>query len=286
MQERSRFYIPGIILGSAFFFFILGQVIIRIDSQGPQPTFGTSVSVLAMISTLISLPICFVGIIVLAFALGKPGDKGNQISMTKIIHDIKDPSKITIPYFEQQSESNAQNYALMMILLSFLSAFLAIASAIVSILSSLGGGLGFSGGSCESFCESSWNFAYYSCIGGIVLLVAGVFAAARPWSWFGDQTKVVLMPTNESTESIESTESNREDFSSLTVLELKVKLKERGLPVSGKKADLIARLNTREEVQEVEKYIHNCHNCKQKLKIPVGYEGRIKCPSCDTRISI
>jgi rRNA maturation endonuclease Nob1 len=70
------------------------------------------------------------------------------------------------------------------------------------------------------------------------------------------------------------------------VIELKAKLKERGLPVSGKKTDLITRLKTEKEVAAIEKYIHNCNNCKQKLKIPVGYEGRIKCPSCDSSTSI
>ena len=277
MQEGNRFYTPGVIIGTAFFLFILGQVIMRnTDSYGP-------LLLLSMIATIISPLICFVGIIFLAFALGKPVNKSDSVSLTKLIYDIREPGKITIPFLETTSESDTQSYGLLLIILSFVIAIAAFLLALVSIFSSLGSGLGFSGGTCDSFCEGSWNSAYYACMTSIAILVGGLFVTARPWVWFGGQTKLVLETTNVSTES---TESNQEDFSSLTVLELKVKLKERGLPVSGKKTDLIARLNTKEEVQEVEKYIHNCHNCKQKLKIPVGYEGQIKCPSCATRISV
>ena len=41
-----------------------------------------------------------------------------------------------------------------------------------------------------------------------------------------------------------------EDYSKMTVAELKVLLKEAGLPISGKKADLIERLSASEEVEE------------------------------------
>ena len=41
-----------------------------------------------------------------------------------------------------------------------------------------------------------------------------------------------------------------EDYEKMTVAELKVLLKEAGLPISGKKADLIERLSASEEVEE------------------------------------
>ena len=249
-------------------FFIAGQFVIQTMSQ--------SSAMWGMGFTLLSVPTCFVGIILLAFALGKPQE---STSMTMVMQNITNPASIKVPYLEQSSQSDAQSYGLLIISLGFLSGFGSIVFGIIAIVSSMGSGLGGSGGSCGDFCENTWNLTKYSCIGGILLVIGGLIVVARPWSWFGNQAKVVLIPANE------SNQSNQEDLSSLTVLQLKEKLKEKGLPVSGKKEDLLVRLKTGEEVeevQEVEKYIHNCSNCQQSLKIPVGYEGRIRCPSCDT----
>ena len=41
----------------------------------------------------------------------------------------------------------------------------------------------------------------------------------------------------------EDDEPRKADYDSMTVAQLKEALKEKGLPVSGKKADLVARLN-------------------------------------------
>jgi hypothetical protein len=276
MEERNRFYTTAVIFGVAFFLFIIGQVIIRAIPPGP-------VSIIGAIASLISLPTCFIGIISLAFALGKPANKSGSASLTKLVHDIREPGKITIPYMEQRGESDTQSYGLLLIILSFVVAIAAVLLAFVSVLSSLGSGLGFSGGTCDSFCEGSWNSAYYACMTSIGLLLVGLFVTARPWAWFQNVKSVVFVSADE---PIADEPVGEEDFSSLTVLELKAKLKERGLTVSGKKADLITRLNTKKEIPQAETYIHNCHNCKQKLNIPVGYEGRIKCPSCDVSTSI
>lgn len=276
MEERNRFYTTAVIFGVAFFLFTIGQVIIRAIPPGP-------VSIIGAIASVISLPTCFIGIISLAFALGKPANKSGSASLTKLVHDIREPGKITIPYMEQRGESDTQSYGLLLIILSFVVAIAAVLLAFVSVLSSLGSGLGFSGGTCDSFCEGSWNSAYYACMTSIGLLLVGLFVTARPWAWFQNVKSVVFIPGDE---PIADEPVGEEDFSSLMVLELKAKLKERGLPVSGKKADLVARLKTEKEVAAIEKYIHNCSNCKQKLKIPVGYEGRIKCPSCDVSTSI
>lgn len=277
MQERGRFYTPGIMLGSAFFLYLFGQIVFRnTDSYGLLP-------LLAMIATVISPLMCFVGIIFLAFALGKPVNKSGNPSLTELVYANRDPRKISIPFLEAKDESDTQSYGLLLMILSFVIAIASVLLALFSMLSSLGSGLGFSGGTCDSFCEGSWNFAYYACMSSIATFLGGLFVTARPWLWFQNVNDVFFVPADE---PITDEPVEEEDFSSLTVLELKAKLKKRGLPVSGKKADLVVRLNTREEVQAVEKYIHNCHNCKQKLKIPVGYDGQIKCPRCDTSTSI
>ena len=61
---------------------------------------------------------------------------------------------------------------------------------------------------------------------GAVVVVEDVVVAEEP------------MPSDEP----EATESANQDYSSMTVAELKELLKAAGKPVSGKKADLIARL--------------------------------------------
>lgn len=277
MQERGRFYTPGIMLGSAFLLYLFGQIVIRnTDSYGLLP-------LLAMIATVISPLMCFVGIIFLAFALGKPVNKSGNPSSTKLVYDVRDPLNISIPFFETKTESDIQSYGLLIMILSFVVAIASVLLAFVSILSSLGSGLGFSGGTCDSFCEGSWDSAYYACMTSIGLLLVGLFVTARPWAWFQNVKSVVFVPGDE---PIADEPVEEEDFSSLTVLELKAKLKERGLPVSGKKADLVTRLNAKEILKSPENYIYNCQNCEQKLNVPVGYEGRIKCPSCGISASI
>ena len=78
-----------------------------------------------------------------------------------------------------------------------------------------------------------------------------------------------------------------DDFYSMTVAQLKEQLKERGLPVSGKKAELIARLREGEKFVSEEKYEVSCPSCADvKLRIPVGYTGGARCPDCQTRFEV
>ena len=57
--------------------------------------------------------------------------------------------------------------------------------------------------------------------------------------WTGD----ILLSASDIEEITEKSSENNVDYNSMTVAELKELLKEAGKPVSGKKADLIARLN-------------------------------------------
>ena len=262
MSTDNRFFVPGVILGIAIGLYIVGQF--AINSSQSAAMFG-------MVFTLLSVPTCFVGVIFLAYALGKPGEK---ITVTMIVQDVSNPLITKIPNLEQYGDPASQGYGALMISLSILSGVGAIAFWMIALISSMGPGLGGSGGSCDEFCQTTANLGTFSCVGGILLFVGGLIALARPWAWFGNQPKVVVMPSNE---------SNQEDLSSFTVIQLKEKLKEKRLPVSGKKEDLIARLKTGGETQKAaKKYIRKCSNCQRDLKIPVGYEGRIKCPTCDT----
>ena len=61
---------------------------------------------------------------------------------------------------------------------------------------------------------------------------------------FADESEVVAEEavSQEPELKIHNTESDGQDFESMTVAELKELLKAAGKPVSGKKADLIARL--------------------------------------------
>lgn len=79
-----------------------------------------------------------------------------------------------------------------------------------------------------------------------------------------------------------------DDFYSLTVVQLKERLKEKGLPVSGKKADLIARLRE-EEVESFvpdEKYEIGCAECEATLRVPTDYSGGITCPKCMAKTQV
>lgn len=88
-----------------------------------------------------------------------------------------------------------------------------------------------------------------------------------------------------------------DDLDSLTVVELKERLRAEAKKVSGTKKELILRLKGRESETflELEEGIQNpqssrpgtlskkqvfCSYCQQILNVPVGYEGAIKCPVC------
>jgi len=91
-----------------------------------------------------------------------------------------------------------------------------------------------------------------------------------------------------------------DDLDSLTVAELKQLLKEKGLPVSGKKAELIARLEPEEDfihlydededeeddIPELkkpsgDKVEMGCPSCDARIRVPSDYSGKVKCPACD-----
>ena len=74
----------------------------------------------------------------------------------------------------------------------------------------------------------------------------------------------------------------------MTVAQLKERLKEKGLPVSGKKAELIARLREGEGESFVpdEKYSVACTKCGTTLRVPTDYSGGISCPNCMTKSQV
>ena len=88
-----------------------------------------------------------------------------------------------------------------------------------------------------------------------------------------------------------------EDLDSLTVVELKERLRAEAMKISGTKKELILRLRGQEsetflELEEgklnpessqpgpLSKKQVPCSYCQQTLNVPEGYEGAIKCPVC------
>ena len=86
------------------------------------------------------------------------------------------------------------------------------------------------------------------------------------------------------------------ELNSLTVVQLKQLLKEQGLTISGKKSELISRLESHDEVflsleedsnsnqtkvEPSEKIVINCPLCGRKITYPSNHLGRISCPSCN-----
>lgn len=277
MGANNRFIAPGVTILIAIVLYMVSQAPFGGYEEGDTVKDGDMI--FFCFTTSLSVITCFVGVILLAYALGKPGER---IDVSMVMQDISNPAITKIPIIKHYGDSKAQGYGSMMLLLSFSAVIISILLAIAGFLSSLGGGLGFSGGTCDESCETTWDLAVYSCVGGIIIFIAGLITVARPWAWFfGDEQKVVVV--QQKTVATPQNKPNQEVLSSFTVVQLKEKLKQKGLPVSGKKEDLIARLKTGEVAQKTdEKKIHNCSNCQQVLKVPVDYEGRIKCPTCDT----
>ena len=102
-------------------------------------------------------------------------------------------------------------------------------------------------------------------------------------------------------------ESDMTNLNSLTVVELKQRLREHGVPISGNKSELISRLEEQEEQEEeflvldeedttsalikargkkiviekpTEKLEIGCPLCGVKLRYPRNYSGNLNCPSC------
>ncbi len=186
---------------------------------------------------------CLSGIVLLAYALGRPREK---INVSMIMQDISNPAMIKVPFIENYGDPKAQSYGSIMFLLSAGAVIISILLGIVFFLSSAS--FGGAGGYCNEFCETTGNLAIFSCVGGIIIFFGGLITVARPWAWFGDQQKVAVIRPKAA--SISPNESNQDNLSSFTVVELKEKLKQKGLAVSGKKEDLIARLKTEEVAQK------------------------------------
>ena len=75
------------------------------------------------------------------------------------------------------------------------------------------------------------------------------------------------------------------DLNSLTVVELKQRLKDQALSVSGNKSELISRLEENENTpltsaEEVEKLTIACPSCNSILRYPHDYDGKLRCPTC------
>jgi len=274
MNTNNRFFAPGIAFAIA-----IGLLVVFFASLGDYEdgdTIKDGDVVFFLLLQCLSVITCFVGVILLAYALGRPREK---VSVSMIVQDISNPAITKVPFIKSYDDSKAQSYGSIMFLLSAGAVIISILLGIVVFFSSAS--LGGAGGYCNESCETTWDLAVYSCVGGIIIFIAGLITVARPWAWFGDQQKVAVVRPK--AVSISPNESNQDNLSSFTVVELKGKLKQKGLAVSGKKEDLIARLKTGEVAQKTdEKKIHNCSNCQQVLKTPVGYEGRIKCPTCNT----
>tara|TARA_B100001559_G_scaffold300426_1_gene286531 strand:- start:1084 stop:1602 length:519 start_codon:yes stop_codon:yes gene_type:complete len=95
----------------------------------------------------------------------------------------------------------------------------------------------------------------------------------------------------------------------MTVVELKQRLKQEGLPVSGKKSELISRLEELEEefivIDEEEtvnitikrptkipeektdgKIETYCRSCRATLRYPSDYSGTLTCPKCKRKFKV
>ena len=100
-----------------------------------------------------------------------------------------------------------------------------------------------------------------------------------------------------------------EDFNSLTVVELKRLLREQGLSVSGKKSELVSRLEEPEDEfivideEEIVKVTINrptkipdekvdgkietyCRSCRATLRYPSDYSGTLTCPKCKSKFKV
>tara|TARA_B100001996_G_scaffold381751_2_gene371854 strand:- start:2131 stop:2766 length:636 start_codon:yes stop_codon:yes gene_type:complete len=86
-----------------------------------------------------------------------------------------------------------------------------------------------------------------------------------------------------------------DDYHSMTVVQLKEILKEKGLPISGNKSQLISRLQAIPESISIEEESDDktdvkreitCYKCNQALRVPFDYTGRAKCTSCGLTFAV
>ena len=81
------------------------------------------------------------------------------------------------------------------------------------------------------------------------------------------------------------------DLNSLTVVELKQRLKDQALSVSGNKSELISRLEENDSthltsVEQVEKLTIACPSCNSILRYPHDYDSKLRCPTCSRTFNL
>lgn len=211
---------------------------------------------------LLSILTCLSSIVWFAFALGTKTQKtvflaqdpGNfqHISVPLASDSQSDvvPSKIgggVVSYvrekivIEKSEGVTAQMIGFSIIAGSIGMFVLMIIMGFIWILLGMGGGLGGTGGTCDETCEFWGSGAKFSMWASILLFPCGLIALARPWSWFRSSEDIHYPVVSRKVADDEF------EFDDLTVNELKEKLREVGLPVSGKKAELIARLSEHQQ---------------------------------------
>ena len=211
---------------------------------------------------LLSILMCLTSIVWFAFALGMKTEKkvflardpGNfqrtadtlaSNSRSKIVSSTAGGGVVSYVrgkiVIEKSESDTAQMVGLLIIVGSIAMFALMMLLGFISILMSLGPGLGFSGGTCNNTCESLWTGAVLSKWASILLFMSGLIALARPWSWFRYAEDIHHPIVSR---CVANEQLNLED---LTVNELKERLRVAGLPISGKKTDLIARLSEHQQ---------------------------------------
>ncbi|MDP6742089.1 MAG: SAP domain-containing protein [Candidatus Thalassarchaeaceae archaeon] len=207
---------------------------------------------------LLSILMCLSSIVWFAFALGTKTQKtvflaqdpGNSQPLASDSQSNVVPSTIgggVVSYvrekiiIEKSESAPAQMAGFAMIGGSVVMFVLMIIMGFIWILLGTGTGLGGTGGTCDETCEFWGSGAKFSMWASILLFPCGLIALARPWSWFRSAEDIHYPVVSRKVADDEF------KFDDLTVNELKEKLREVGLPVSGKKAELIARLSEHQQ---------------------------------------
>ena len=292
----KKFTGPGVLAGVAFLILVVVNVLPNMvydEGDTVHPGFVQTSCCMGLISILM----CLSSIVWLAFALGSKTQKTvflaqnpNEFQHVSVplagdAQSTVVPSTIgggPVSYVREKiiiekSEGDTSQIVGFMILVGSVVMFvLMIILGFIWILSGMGSGLGGSGGTCNETCESWGSAAKFSMWAAILLFPCGLIALARPWSWFRSTEDLNYPGT-----SSESTNDNLE-FENLTMIELKTKLREVGLPVSGKKAELVLRLTEFYQECLEEKLTAECVECRATLRFPADYSGKIQCPRCKT----